>query len=245
MRWCCKAGRRSDLAEFGLGDSRLLMRRIPKPREPHHAPHHPYDAEHEEGRPPTITDLNRHDEQRREGGADLRRQPDDAPCAGAPGNRNPASDDRGGIGIGACLAGAETEPHQQQDGVARDGPRECGEGGPPGDDTREDATRSDTIAQCAGGYFEYAVGKIEDAGDPAPGFGADLQIVLHARPGDGDADTIQIGDDREQRQHAEHSVLILDETSTCRAERPVVSLAGQVWASIGAKRPCFTIDRSS
>src|SRR4030095_2724639 len=169
-----QAGRRTDFAEFGLGDSRLLMRRVTKPRVPNGAPHHSYDAEHEEGCPPTITSLNRHDEQRREGGADLRSEPDDAPGSRALGSRNQESDIRGSIGIGACLAGSEAEPHQQQNVVARDGPGECGERGPPGDDTREDAARSDTISQCAGGYFERAVGKEEDAGDPAPGFGADL-----------------------------------------------------------------------
>src|SRR5262245_59734663 len=106
-----QARRRTDVAEFGLGDSWLLMRRIPKPRVPNRAPDHPHDAEHEEGHPPTITNLNWHDEQRRKGGADLRGQPDDAPRPRALRRRDPASDDGGGIGIGACLAGAETEPH--------------------------------------------------------------------------------------------------------------------------------------
>ena len=105
-------------------------------------------------------------EQRREGGADRRGQPDDAPRPRALRRRNPASDHGRGIGIGACLTGPETEPHQQQNEVARDSPGECGEGGPPSDDTREDAARSDTITQCAvyaGSPFYFPMRRLRGA----------------------------------------------------------------------------------
>jgi hypothetical protein len=36
-----------------------------------------------------------------------------------------------------------------------------------------------------------------------------VQIVLHPRSGDRDADAIQIGDDRQECQHAENSVSLL------------------------------------
>lgn len=68
--------------------------------------------------------------------------------------------------------------------------------------------RANAISQSAGGYFEYAVGKKENASDPAPGCRADVQGVLHARAGDADADTVQIGDHGQQREHAEHPVLV-------------------------------------
>jgi len=35
-----------------------------------------------------------------------------------------------------------------------------------------------------------------------------VQAVLHLGPGHGDADAIQVSDDRQQRQHAEDAVLI-------------------------------------
>ncbi len=191
------------------------MRRIPKPRVPGQAPHDAEEAEHEEGRPPAVAHLNRHDEQRRQGGADLTGHPHGAPGPRALGDRHPAADHRGRIGVGAGLARAKTEPHQQQDGVIRHRPRERGEGRPPDHDPRQDAARADAIAQRAGGDFEGAIGQKEDAGDPAPRFGADVQGVLHARAGNGDADAVQVGDDGEQRQHAEHPVLIFHATLKC------------------------------
>jgi hypothetical protein len=188
-----QTGGGTDLAQFGLGDSRFLMWRIAKPRIPRQAPRHSQQAEHEERRPPTIANLNRHDEEGRQRRADLTGHPDGAPGPRAFGSRDPASDDRGGIRIGACLAGSETESHQQQDVIVRHRPGECREGGPPGDDAREDAARPNAISQRASRYFECAVRKKKDARDPAPGFGADVQRILHARAGNGDADAVQIG----------------------------------------------------
>jgi len=65
-----------------------------------------------------------------------------------------------------------------------------------------------SISQCAGGYLECCVGKEERAADPSPGLRADVQGVLHAGAGDGDANAIKISNHREQRQHAEHPVLV-------------------------------------
>ncbi len=221
----------TDFAEFGLGDPGLLVRRIPKPRVPGQAPDDADEAEHEEGRPPAVTHLNRDDEQRRQGGADLTGHPHGAPGAGALGDRHPAADHRGRIGVGTGLARAKTEPHQQQDGVIRHRPRERREGRPPDDDPRQNAAWADAIAQRSARDFEGAVRQKEDAGNPAPRLGTDVQSVLHARAGDGDADAVQVGDDGEQRQHAEHPVLIFHATSSAPQPRSTTD-AKRRWQSI-------------
>src|ERR1039458_8213816 len=170
------------------------MWRIPKPCVPDQAPNDSQEAEQEERRSPSIAQLNRHDEEWRQGGTGLTGQPYDAPGSCAPGSWDPATDDRCCIGIRACFSDSKTEPHEQQNVEVRHSPGETGKGRPPGNHAGEDAARANAISQSARGYFECAVGKEENAGYPAPGCGADVQGVLHARSGDGDADAVQIGD---------------------------------------------------
>ena len=64
--------------------------------------------------------------------------------------------------------------------------------------------------------------KGEHARHPSPLFRADLQALLYARSGDRDAHPIDIGDDRQQRQHSDDAVLIF------------------IWGWIIVERPSFS-----
>jgi len=63
--------------------------------------------------------------------------------------------------------------------------------------------------------FKYSVADEKDRTHPAPFLGGNLQGVLHARTGDGDADAIEIRDDGQEAQEEEikvgaaHGYLIL------------------------------------
>jgi len=101
------------------------------------------------------------------------------------------------------------EADKQEHGVARDHPRQRREGGPPQHDSGQHPPRADPVGQGAGRNLEQAVGKEERAGHPSPLFGGDVQAFLDAGPGDRKRDAIDVGDDREQRQHPDDAVLIL------------------------------------
>ena len=71
------------------------------------------------------------------------------------------------------------------------------------------------------GDFERGVGDRKNSHHPSPPFGANLQILLYARPGDSYADTIQIGDDRKRKQKAKDAMAIFHQRVLARnAEAP-------------------------
>ena len=148
-------------------------------------------------------------EERRARGANLGSHPDDAPGPGAISGRDPARHHRRSAGIGAGLSHPEAETHDEEHGVARDQARQRREGGPPQHDSGQHAPRPDAVGEGAGRNLERAVGKKEEARDPSPLLRADLQAFLDAGSGDRDAHPIDVGDHREERQHADHAVLML------------------------------------
>ena len=108
-----------DLVELRPAHARLLGRGVAKPGVPDRRPDHAHDAEHEKGRPPSVADLNRDDQQRRDGSANLARHQQHAGHARALRRREPPRDDDGGVRKRACFAGAEAEPGDQQQVVVR------------------------------------------------------------------------------------------------------------------------------
>jgi hypothetical protein len=82
--------------------------------------------------------------------------------------------------------------------VVRNDARERSEGGPPQDNASEYPARAQAISQGATGDLKNRIGEREHAGHPAPPKGADVQSLLHARPYDREAYTVEVGDDEQQ-----------------------------------------------
>jgi hypothetical protein len=123
-------------------------------------------------------------------------------------DRNPTRNHGGRVRIRTGFAHAEAETHQQQNWVTRDRAGQRRERRPPQHDSGQHAPWTDAIAECASGDLEGAVGNEEDAGDPAPRLRTDVQIVLHPRSGHGDADAVDVRDDRQQGQESEDAMLV-------------------------------------
>jgi hypothetical protein len=83
----------------------------------------------------------------------------------------------------ARLSGAEEKACEQEHVIVGGHPGEGGEGRPPQDDACQHAAGADAVAQPPGGNLEDGIRNREDAHDPAPPLGADVQAVLYARPG--------------------------------------------------------------
>jgi hypothetical protein len=59
---------------------------------------------------------------------------------------------------------------------------------------------SNAVAQCSGGNLEDPVGQYESADYPSPALGRNMQFLLDARAGDGDANAVEKGNDGERDQ---------------------------------------------
>ncbi len=118
----------------------------------------------------------------------------------------PAANDAGHIWVGACFAGTEEEAGDDKGSEALHGPGEGGESGPPENDTGENATLPGAIAHHAGGDFKEAIGEDERAENDAPLFGGDVEVGLDAGTGDGDAEAVKKGDNRQQDEEGEDDV---------------------------------------
>ena len=109
-------------------------------------------------------------------------------------------DNHGCVGECAGFAGAEQEAGQQQRVETRHSAGQGGEGGPPENDLREHAACTDSVAEQSRRNFKKTVGDGEEAGHPTPADGIDMQVLLDARPGDGNANAIEVGDPEQQDQ---------------------------------------------
>ena len=124
------------------------------------------------------------------------------------GGREPASYYDGSSGEGPGLSGTEENTGDEEGDVAGGGAGEDGEGGPPEDDAGEDAAGAEFVGEGAGGDFEDTVGEGEDAGDPNPLDGVEVEIGLHAGTGDGDANAVEVSDGQEGDEEGDHAVAI-------------------------------------
>ena len=207
----CSGGRpaRADFGQFLRRDAGVLGRGIAVPAAPYHGPQDANGAEDEKRCAPAERGLERHHEQRRGCPAEAARaqHPSLRPRALARGE--PARDAARGVGVGARLAGPEQEAYRQQGDKTGNSAGQAREGGPPEHDAGHYGALAATVAHGAGGDLEDAVSEHEGAQDPAPAVGRDAQLVLHARPGDGDADAVQEQDHRKRREQREDDMAFL------------------------------------
>ena len=99
----------------------------------------------EKRRTPSIADLDRHDQQRRDGAANLAGHQQDAGHARALGRGEPARHDNRRVRKRASFPGAEAESRQQEQGVVRHRAGQRRERRPPQHHARQDAARADAI----------------------------------------------------------------------------------------------------
>ena len=214
------ARRITNLLDFRLADCGLIARIVAKPEIPDHRPNHAENPEGPERGAPTVGDLNRNDKQGRDHPADPARHPHYAVSASALDGGEPARDGTGTVGVRAGLADTERKACREQRGKTGDGSSKRGERRPPDNNSSEHFARTDTVSQRAGRYLEERIRERERAHHPAPHLRGNVQVFLHARASHRDANPVEIGDDREQKQHAEDTVAIahiFDIVSHCGA----------------------------
>src|SRR5947209_5876547 len=125
--------------------------------------------------------LDRDHEQRGNRASDLSSHQSYAGDRSTLGWRKPARGNGAGRREGSGFSRSEAKTDEEEDVVVRGRAGERSEDRPPEDDAREDSPRAETVGKGAGRNFEQAVRQREDAGDPAPVDGVDVEFLLHPR----------------------------------------------------------------
>ena len=197
------------LAELGGADPGLRCRPVAIPAPPQYRPEYADGAEHIERRSPAEAHLHRHDEERRDGSAQLPGQQHDAEGAAALDRWEPPQHAGRCRGIAAGLAGTEEKSHRHQRPQAGGKPGERGERRPPEHHPGEHRAGAEFVAPIPAGDLEQGIGDGKGAGDEPPVGGIQVQVVLQARAGHRNAHAVQIGEHRQGGEQQEHPVALL------------------------------------
>jgi hypothetical protein len=98
-------------------------------------------------------------------------------------------------------------------------------------DAGEHPARADSVPEDAAGNLKRGVRECEDPADPAPGDWANVERVLNARTGDGDAHAIEIGNDDEQGHQPQHAIAVFHRLSPADLALQYQPMQGTVYQS--------------
>jgi len=193
-------GRGANFLELCIGYFGHLGRGIAIPAVPDDGPEDAENSKKIKGSTPAEAGLDGHDEQGREGAANLIGHDHEAEGSCAFQLGKPAGDAGGKVREGAGFTRSKRKTNGKESPKVRSHTSEGSEDGPPKYDARQDSSRAVTVRERSGGNFEGGIRKDKDSADPTPGGRGDVKVGLHARAGYSNTDAVQIGDDRDNAQ---------------------------------------------
>src|SRR5213592_1551346 len=144
----------------------MLRRIIPEPSPPEECPEDPKTAENPKARTPSGGGNQRYSQRRRQRAAKARSHKDDAVRPPAFGGRKPLREASRRIGEGSGFTGSEQKPEGEQRDVVPRGPRRHREYRPPQDNSGQNLSRSNRVAQPSAGDFKDRIRQREGTKDP-------------------------------------------------------------------------------
>src|SRR5213594_793350 len=135
----------------------MLRRIVPEPSPAEDGPEHPQTAENPKARAPSGSGNQCYSQRRRQRAAKARSHKDDAVRPPAFGGRKPLREASRGIGESSGFTGSEQKPEGEQRDVVPRGPRRHREYRPPQDNSGQNPSRPDRVAQPSTGDFKDRV----------------------------------------------------------------------------------------
>src|SRR5207244_6180693 len=85
--------------------------------------------------------------------------------------------------------------------------------GPPQNNSGQDDPWAEAVSHPSARNFKHSISNREDSDDPTPLLRTNTQIFLDTRASNRDANAVEIGDDRQEKQECPHSVRSEEHTS--------------------------------
>ena len=183
----------------------MILGAVAIPREPRRGPGETDRPEQHEARSPAPSRDDEQRHRRRQHPTDARSQEHHAVGTPSLADRKPPREAARDVWKRACLTRAEQKADRDQRREPACRRRQHREGGPPQHDARQDAPRTDDVAEPSRGDLEQRIRQGERAEDDAHLEHAEVQVVDDVRRRGGDTDAIEVGDDREEKREAEHA----------------------------------------
>ena len=191
--------------EFLRIHGRMIVGPVAKPGEPRRGPDDAGRAEQHEADAPSPLGDDQQGDRRRQHAADARSEKHHAVGAAPFVDRKPLRETARDVRKRTRLTGAEqkTDCDKRQEPSRRC--RQHRERRPPQHDTRQHAARPDDVAQPSRRNLEQRIRQGEGAEDDAHLQHGEVQVVDDVRRRGGNADAIQVCNDREEKREAEYA----------------------------------------